>query len=135
MNKWGIKALLCATALQLSGCIFESDDHDSRPHVGTLTVRWTIDGLTDPGDCAAFGVDRMELALYTAFDEKIDEVNPVCEAFEVSVDLDEGRYSADATLVDSFDRSATETQVLDALDVYGDNELVVDIDFPLDSFL
>jgi hypothetical protein len=133
MNNWGLKTLLCAAALQLSGCIFVGDDDP--PPVGTLTVRWTIDGAIDPRDCAIFDVDRMELSLYTVFDDLIDDFHPVCEDFQVSVDLDEGRYEADAVLVDSFDTPVTEIRPINDLDVIADKELVVDIDFPLDSFL
>ena len=60
---------------------------------------------------------------------------PLCESFSLSVDLPEGIYDGDATLVDSLDRSATDPYPVDAIDIVGDTELVVDIDFPVGSFL
>jgi hypothetical protein len=134
MNDWGVKAMLCAAGLVLPGCFIVTDDDEPR-RVGTLTVEWTIDGIQDPNDCAVFGVDRLELLLYTRFEELIDEINPLCESFILSVDLVEGRYHADATLVDSFDRAATLTEPLDNLDIIEDTDLEVLIDFPLESFL
>ena len=66
MKNWTNKALATGgflVCLGLSGCLVVDGDDDPDP-VGTLTVRWTIDGLTDPLDCADLGVDRLELRLY-----------------------------------------------------------------------
>lgn len=133
--KWLTRALPALLMVGLSGCFFESDDGRDYTPVGTLTVEWTIDGATYADDCAAFGVDRLELLLYAGPDDLIDEVQPICEAFSVSVDLPEGLYDADATLVDSFDRSATLTEPIDAIDIIEGTELVVNVDFPVGSFL
>ena len=136
MKNWTNKALATGgllVCLGLSGCLVVDDDDDPDP-VGTLTVRWTIDGLTDPLDCADLGVDRLELRLYDG-GALVDEFEPYCEDFEVSVDLFDGIYDGDATLVDSFDRSATLTEPLDAIDIIAGTELVIDVDFPIDSFL
>jgi hypothetical protein len=135
MKKWlgyAVPALMMAS---LSGCFISSDDDDD-PEVpyGTLTVKWTIDGARIADDCAAFGVDRMEFLLYAGGD-LIDEFEPLCESFALSVDLPEGIYDGDATLVDSFDRSATDTHEVDAIDIVGDTELVIDVDFPVGSFV
>jgi hypothetical protein len=51
------------------------------------------------------------------------------------VDLPEGSYFADVTLVDSFDRSATLTETLDAIDIIGGTDLSLAVDFPVGSFL
>jgi hypothetical protein len=128
--------LLCSGLA--TGCLFvddEDDDDDPVPAIGTLTIDWTIDGQTSPADCAAFGVDRMELVLYEGGDEVVQEVEPLCESFSVSVDMLDGLYYGDATLVDSFDRAATLTLPIDDIDIIGGTELVIPIDFPLDSFL
>jgi hypothetical protein len=135
MNKnWLTRALPGLLMVGLSGCFFVSDDDDDYTPLGTLTVEWSIDDATFPEDCAAFGVDRMELLVYAGRD-LIDEVEPLCEAFSVSIDLPEGVYDADATLVDSFDRSATLTEPIDAIDIIAGTELVVNVDFPVGSFL
>ena len=134
MSICGIRPFLaCGAALYLQACIVIADDSD--PPVGTLTVEWSIDGQQNPSDCSAFHVDRLELLLYTGLDQLVDQVEPICESFSVSVDLLDGRYEADATLVDSFDRAATVTQTVYAIDVIQGTDFVVGIDFPIGTFL
>lgn len=143
MKNWTTKALGIGGMLLCSGlatgCLFvdddDDDDRESAPVVGTLTINWTIDGQTNPDDCAAFGVDRMELVLYESGDYIVDEVEPLCEAFSTSVDMLDGIYYGDATLVDSFDRAATVTLPIDDIDIVAGTELVIPIDFSIDSFL
>src|SRR5688572_17026399 len=141
VKNWTTKALAplgLFACLGLSGCLFvDDDDDDAVPYdpIGSLTVEWTIDGQQNPADCAAFAVDRLELVLYTGADEFVDEFEPVCESFGVTVDLFEGLYYGDATLVDSFDQAATFTEPLDDIDIIADTDLNIVIDFPIDSFL
>jgi hypothetical protein len=130
----GVTALLAyGVALHLQACVVVTEDSD--PPVGTLTVEWSINGQRNPSDCVDFEVDRLELWLYTALDQLVDQVEPICESFSVSVDLFEGRYEADATLVDSFARAATVTQTINAIDIIEGTDLVVGIDFPIETFL
>lgn len=123
---------LCAAALVLPACVVVTDDDRG---IGTLTVEWSIDGVRDASDCAAFSVDRFELLLFARSGRVVDELEPLCESFGVSIDLGEGLYFADATLVDSFDDPATLTQPIDDIDIIEATELAVTIDFPLGSFL
>ncbi len=124
--------LLCC--LGLSGCLFVDGDDDDGDRVGTLTLRWTIDGISDPLDCVDFDVDRLELRLYEGGD-LLDEAEPFCEDFSTTIELLDGVYDGEATLVDSFDRAATFTEPLDDIDIIAGTELVIDVDFPIDSFL
>jgi len=133
IGKTGLIA--CAFGALLPGCIVTTDDHRGPPPVGTLTVEWTINGGTNPDDCVLYGADHLELLIYAGPDDLVTEVDPLCEDFSVSVDLDPGRYSADATLVDSINRSATVTAPLDGLLVTDGTDLVSSIDFPDGSFL
>jgi len=123
--------------LSLSGCFFVGDDDndDGPAPVGSLTVTWSIDGIQDPDDCVDLGVDRLELRIYTLRGALVDEVEPYCEDFAVTVDMVDGRYDAEATLVDSFDAAATLTEPIDDVDIVAGTDLQVDIDFPIDSFL
>src|SRR4051812_43854396 len=118
---WTKKALAPAGLLLclglMPGCFFvDDDDDDDGSPIGTLEVRWTIDGRTDPLDCADFAVDRLELRIYDGRD-LVDEVEPYCEDFGVSIDMLDGVYDGEATLVDSADRAATLTEPLDAIDI------------------
>ena len=137
-SKWGAGSLALAAALGLSGCFITTDDGvPSRGPLprGTLTLDWTIDGQRSGLDCSDFGVDRLELIIYDASGAEVDEVEPYCESFEVSVDLVEDTYSADVTLVDGADRSVTLTKTLDAIDIIEGSDLNISVDFPVDSFL
>jgi hypothetical protein len=116
----------------VQGCLFVTDD---RPAVGTLTVESSIDGYVDPVDCEINRVDFLELVIYDVAGYPILETNSQCAAFGASIDLVDGVYGLDATLVDFSDRAATTTLRLDNLNVYGGQELIVPIDFPARSFL
>lgn len=136
LQKWGASALSLGLALQLSGCFVVADDDDvGSPLMGTLTVEWTIDGQQSGFDCADLGVDRMEVVIYDAAGGEIDEFEPFCESFGISMDLPEGRYFADVTLVDSLDRSSTLTETIERIDIIAGTDLEVAVDFPIDSFL
>jgi hypothetical protein len=123
-----------AACVALPGCVVESHDQ-AAPALGTLTVNWTISGADDSLVCSDFGADRLELVIYDDRGVVADEVNPFCESFSTSVDLVEGNYYADATLVDSADASVTITEPIDAIDIIAGTELSVGLDFPADSFL
>jgi hypothetical protein len=135
MKTWALCATSLVALLQLPGCLFVDDD-DRRPApVGTLTVEWTIDGTQNPLDCVDLNVDRLELSIYSPDGRLVDEVEPYCESFGVSVDLLDGVYTADVTLVDSFDDAVTFTSTLDDIDIIAGTDLAIDVDFPIDSFL
>jgi len=136
MKMWALCATSLAALSLLPGCFFvEDDDERVRAPIGTLTVQWTIDGTANPLDCVDFGVDRLELSIYTPDGRLVDEVEPFCESFAVSVDLLDGLYTADVTLVDSFDNAATFTETLESIDIIAGTDLAIDVDFPIDSFL
>jgi hypothetical protein len=138
VKNWMMKALTCGGLLlslgAMPGCLIVDDDDDDSAPVGTLEVFWTIDGATDPFDCADFGVDRMELQIYDG-GRLVDEFEPFCEDFGISIDLFDGIYDGTATLVDSFDNAATVPEPLEAIDIIAGTTLTIDIDFPIDSFL
>ena len=53
-----------------------------------------------------------------------------CDGFAISIELPEGDYSADATLVDDFNHAVSVTLPLDGLRVIEDTELTINVDFP-----
>src|SRR4051812_20031320 len=125
---WALSAVM---ACALPGCIVVDDDDDAP---GTLTVAWTVDGSLEPGDCAFYGMDRLELTVYDVFDDPVVTSSAPCEEFEISLGLPEDFYTADATLIDSRGRSVTKTQIIDDIDIVEDQELFIPIDFPASSF-
>jgi hypothetical protein len=118
--------LSAALAFALPGCLIVDEDPDDS---GTLTLAWTVDGAVEPSDCAFYGIDRLELTVYDYFDDPVVTSYALCEEFELSIQLPDGFYSADATLIDSLDRAVTRTQVVDDIDVIEDEELYIPIDF------
>jgi hypothetical protein len=138
VKNWTLKSLAplgVLACLSLSGCFFVADDDDDdSPPVGSLTLTWSIDGFQDPNDCIDLGVDRLELRIYTLRGDLVDEVEPICEDFAVTIDMVDGVYDAEATLVDSFDVAATLTEPIDEIDIQAGTDLQVDIDFPIQSF-
>lgn len=129
LKTWFLSAAL---ALSAPGCIIVEDGDDD---IGTLTVRWSIIDDVDPRDCLATGSDRLELAVFDLFDDHVTTLYPDCDAFEVTLALEEGFYTAEATLVDRFNASVTTTQIIDDIDVVEDTDLEIFIDFPARSFL
>lgn len=135
MKKWQIPVLASALALAAPGCIIVDDDDSARDVVGVLTVEWTIAGFQDPRDCVELGIDRFELVLFDPAAGVVEEFEPFCEDFSVSIDLFEGYYYARVTLVDSFDDAATFSETLEDLYIEAGTELIVPVDFPPGSFL
>ena len=131
--------IIGALAVGAVGCA-DSDD-DEAPIVvvpgnfGSLTTEWSIFGRVDAVDCADVGADRFELLIYDDFGVFFSEAEAPCEAFDLTVDLPRGRYSADATLVEANDRAVSTTTTLDALEIIVDTDLVVTVDFPPASIL
>jgi len=118
------------TLLGLVGCIVVTD----RPSTGYLTVQWSIEGAYLPSLCAYYVVDAMEVIVYDSYGDFVTEVEAACESFAVSIELYDGWYSADVTLVGFRDEAATGTYPFYDLHVVRDTDLVVDIDFPPSSF-
>jgi hypothetical protein len=129
MTSFQILAL--SAALALPACVIVDDGDDD---AGLLSVEWTLDGLREPLDCDFFGADRLELSVYDIFDDLVVTQYAFCEDFGTSMGLEEGFYSVDATFVDSANRPVSVTQILDDVDVFEDEELIVSIDFRVRDF-
>jgi hypothetical protein len=114
---------LCAAA---SGC-FVVDDNT--PAYGTLTAQWTLDGSTGADVCAYYAVDRADVVVFDQDGFDTADAQPVCEDFGVSFDLPAGWYSTEVTLLDFQGHAVSDTVAADVR-VVGDNEVVVDVDFP-----
>ena len=140
-NSWYSWLLLIGTAFADQGCVWNEDFDDDEVVVvppdlsGFLTVEWSIAGGLSPSDCAAFGAEFFELVIYDEFGSFATEFNAPCEAFALSIELPEGVFDADATLVDGADFAVTLTERLEDLLIVDSTELVVSIDFPPGSFL
>ena len=128
-------ALLVALSV-LPGCFVESSEPETIvvSGDGMLTVTWTVDGTSDPAECAFQGADAIDLVVQTSSGSVVAEVTDDCEAAATSVALPPGTYYADAVLLDSAGRAITTPADLGRFTIYGDDELIIDADFPADAF-
>ena len=132
------KALLVAAGGAFFGCTGSADLAVSTPPgvaTGSLTVTWTIEGSASPAECDSVGADNVELALFDASGTQTANVYAACQDFSVSVELPEGSYDAEVTLVDASNRSVSTTLSLRNLDVIEGTDITSDIDFPSASIL
>jgi hypothetical protein len=128
--------LLIAAVGLAQGCVVGSSEPDTVvvSGDGTLTVTWTVAGTSNPDECAFEGADSIDIRVQTTSGASVADANEVCEAGAASVDLPPGGYVADAVLLDAAGHVITTSVNLGHFTIRGDDELVVDTDFPSDSF-
>ena len=129
--------VVLALSLALSGCVAEATD--SRPVVvgadtGLLIVDWSISGYQDPALCRQSDADVVNIAVETSDGDFVGEFEDACEAFSTSIELTPDDYFANALLLDPSGSARTTAVDLGYFQIFGNDELVVPIDFPSDSF-
>ena len=115
----------------------DDDDDDARPsscRTGLLVVDWSISGLQDPAACRQSDADVINIAVETTDGVPLGEFEDVCEAFPTSIELEPGDYFGDAVLLAPSGAARTTPVDLGLVRIFGDDELVVPVDFPSDSF-
>lgn len=131
---------LSSLALGIAGCSTESDGPSTvvvEPNepLATLTLRWTIDGTTDPATCHQSGSDVIDISILDpSSNGEIQAFQQTCETFETSITLAPGAYKARARLVASDGTARTTDVPVREFVLNGNDELVQDVDFPADSF-
>jgi hypothetical protein len=132
---FGISTGCLYAALSCAGCSVEAGISVPEPARGTLTVDWSVDGSQDPLACDDFGAFDFELIVYDDAGRPFTTTTAPCEDFIITVELPEGYYSADATLIDPAAKAVTVTKPIDDIDVIAGDDLTIEIDFPPSSFL
>jgi hypothetical protein len=125
------RAFALLAALGLFGCAVEADSNPPprRVSTGVLVVDWSISGIQDPAICRQSDADVISVVI-----DGGGEFEDVCESFRTSIELAPGSYNGDAVMLDTSGDARTTAVDLGPFDIYGDDELVVPIDFPSDSF-
>lgn len=126
-------ALLCLTP----SCFIDARDDDGYQLAtgdGVLIVDWTIQGAKDPVECQLSDADSISVLVDTAFGNPVGEFTQACEAFSMSITLPPGDYAGDAVLLDSTGRERTTAAPIGGFPIYGGDELLVPVDFPVRSF-
>ena len=136
----GAVAALLLSSIASPGCIVEAGDTAPPPVVvvepGRLTVRWMVDEAVDPNRCVLGRATSIDIAVSTATGRSAGEFQAPCTAFATTISsLYPGDYWADALLLDSAGRPRTTTIEISPFTVFERTELVIDVDFPADSFL
>lgn len=127
--------MLFVLALGAAGCTVETRSGGSYvgDDAGTLRVRWSLDDSFDPGACDDYDAYDLDLVIYDDRHGVASRITEPCDEFSVDVDLPDGVYSVDATLLDRSGHDVTTTLSLDDIDVYAGEDTPLEIDFPIDS--
>lgn len=125
-------------ALLATGCTAGNDDvvvvSSNAPLASTLTVDWTVDGTKDPSSCRLSGSDVIEISVTDRAGNEVGAFQQTCGAFATSITLDAGSYAAYAVLLDVNNQPRTTEIAISPFTLRGNDELVIPIEFPADSF-
>ena len=131
---WALAALLPC------GCFVEASNEPPPPLVtdrspGRLTLRWSIDEVKDPNVCVMGQASDIDITVVSATSGTVlGEFQAPCSSFSTTVSsLLPGRYRATARLLDGGEARTTAVPI-DAFTIVENSNLIVDIDFPADSF-
>lgn len=127
---------LVLAALGLPSCVIDTDDDLRSEFVGpgVLVVDWTIQGSKDPNLCLDLGAPTISVVVSTDDGFFVGDFRQACGLFETSIALDPDSYVADAALLDAAENERTTNVEIDRFSIFGDDELLIPIDFPFDSF-
>jgi hypothetical protein len=129
-------------ALAFSGCMVNSGpgadpgpgSGSPSPSIGAISVLSSIQGTTQASQCGLVGATDLELAVYEGSSHYTTVTAP-CSDFQITVNLPEGDFNADVTLIDSHSQAVSTTLTLEALRVIAGTDLKVEVDFPASSIL
>jgi len=135
VGKGAIVLGACLALAGLGGCVVSSSSEPVPVEsTGRLTLRWTIDGTTDPNLCVMGQVMDIDITISTTGGALAGEFRAPCEAFATTVStLLPGSYVASARLVVA-DVPRTTPVDIAPFTIFSNSELVVDVDFPANSF-
>lgn len=131
-----VTAAALATAGVVTGCGGGGEAYVSTvpDRVGSVTLRWSVDGSFDPGACDAFAVANARIDIYDANGQPISTTFVDCRAFSATIDLNAGRYSARLEMVDEANSPRSTSLPIQPFTIVSGTNLNIDSDFPRDSF-
>ena len=106
------------------------------PQPTRLRIRWTVDQSVDPNLCTLGQVVALDIRVSTTGGELIGEFRAPSSAFATTISLlPPGDYVAEAVFVDAAGEPRTTVIAIHPFALLEQSELVIDVDFPADSFL
>jgi hypothetical protein len=139
----GMVAIALSSAT--TGCFVEGGTEASGPMsqpppvvtpTGTLALQWTIDGQVSPGSCDIGGATTLHIQLTTTSGAFAGEFEADCAQFATTIpSLAADGYTSTAELQDASGALRTTSIQITPFTIVSDSTLVINIDFPPDSFL
>jgi hypothetical protein len=106
------------------------------PVPGSLTLRWSVDEVTDPNVCLMGNAATFDVILRTTAGQFVGEFQASCTSFGTTISsLVPGDYTGSAMLLDSSGQPRTTSVYIQTFTIFDNSNLVVDLDFPANSFL
>lgn len=128
--------ILVALGLVAPSCVVDSGPSTAVvAGDGALTVDFTVDESTNPNVCDAEGAASIEVDVFSPGGAAVAQVVDACRAGVTSVGLPAGSFDGTAVLLDGAGHAITTAVDIGPVRIYGGDELVVELDFPADSFL
>src|SRR4051812_14363049 len=95
-----LSALAFSSSVFCAACTVHSDDdhYYDGPSTGTVTVRWTIDGAPDPGQCQLSGSASLSITIDGT--SASNAYTQDCTALATTIELPPGSYAATLHLED-----------------------------------
>jgi hypothetical protein len=104
------------------------------PHMGTATFQWSLQERFVPADCYAWAASAMEVVVYDAHGVYVEGTSASCTAFAATTALAAGWYSATLQLADDAGRPVSTALDTGPFAVSAGADVLIDTDFPADSF-
>lgn len=130
-------AVTCgALAMGVSGCYVDDYRYRYSPVAtsGTVVFDWTVAGTKDPRACTQFAAAGIQISLVSTSGRDAGTFSQSCGAFATEIVLAPDDYLADAFLVDPDGYAATTTIAVDRFSIFGNDRIIIPIDFPANSF-
>jgi hypothetical protein len=96
---------------------------------GTLTVAWQIAGSREASACDDAGASEVEIAVYDDMGSIAADAFADCADFGITLQLREGVYEGEVTLLDDKQTPVSETLPLKNLRIEADTELRSEVAF------
>ena len=146
-SRWAAWSAGACLAIAATGCFFEASTDagptpvpvpppTGGPVPGTLTLRWSVDETTDPNVCIMGNAATFDVVLSTAPGQFAGEFQATCTSFGTTISsLLSGNYTGSAMLLDPGGQPRTTAIYIQTFTIFDNSNLVVDLDFPANSFL